>query len=146
MTEDEILKIHANVFYGALRSQNYAALEELYSDDYRLVRPDGSVAEQAGSAARPAENGLTFHSIDLLQRMVRILRLHVDRWNVRDISPQSLRQNIGFTLEPDHAFGIFGEGFGQDFQRHIAPQPCVAGQVDLAHSAGAQRRSNFIRA
>src|SRR5215470_15494628 len=72
MTEDEILKIHANVFCGALKSQNYAALEELYSDDYRLVRPDGSVAEQAGSAARPAENGLMFHSIDLLHRMVRI--------------------------------------------------------------------------
>jgi len=31
MTEDEVLRIHTDVFYGALKSQNYAALEELYS-------------------------------------------------------------------------------------------------------------------
>jgi hypothetical protein len=30
---DEVLGIHNKVFYGALKSQNYAALEELYSDD-----------------------------------------------------------------------------------------------------------------
>ncbi len=43
MTKEEVLKIHTDVFYGSLKSQNYAALEELYSDDYMLVRPDGSV-------------------------------------------------------------------------------------------------------
>ena len=39
MKGDEVLRIHKEVFYGALKSQNYAALEELYSDDYMLVRP-----------------------------------------------------------------------------------------------------------
>jgi hypothetical protein len=33
-TAAEVLRIHKEVFYGALKSQNYAALEELYSDDY----------------------------------------------------------------------------------------------------------------
>ena len=33
MTGDEVLRIHTNVFYGSLKSQDYAALEELYSDD-----------------------------------------------------------------------------------------------------------------
>ena len=31
MTEDEVQRIHTDVFYEALKSQNYAALEELYS-------------------------------------------------------------------------------------------------------------------
>ena len=35
---DEVLRMHNEVFYGALKSQDYAALEELYSDDYMLVR------------------------------------------------------------------------------------------------------------
>jgi hypothetical protein len=33
LTADEVLKIRNEVFYGALKSQNYVALEELYSDD-----------------------------------------------------------------------------------------------------------------
>jgi len=40
---DDVLRIHKEVLNGSLKSQNYAALEELYSDDYMLVRPDGSV-------------------------------------------------------------------------------------------------------
>jgi len=39
MTKDEVLKIHTDRFMSALTSQNYASLEELYSNDYMLVRP-----------------------------------------------------------------------------------------------------------
>src|SRR5438046_5792550 len=53
MTKDEVLKVHSDVFYAALTSQNYAALEELYSDDYMLVRP-------------------RFHSIDPHQLVARV--------------------------------------------------------------------------
>src|SRR6266850_3395111 len=72
MTKDEILKVHSGVFYAALTSQNYAALEELYSDDYILVRPDGSVLNKQEVLQDLRNNGLTFHSIDLLQSLVRI--------------------------------------------------------------------------
>jgi len=72
MTKDEVLKIHTDRFLGALRGQNYAALEALYSDDYILVRPDGSVLNKQEVLQELRNNGLTFHSIDLLQSLVRI--------------------------------------------------------------------------
>ena len=72
MTNEEVLKIHTDVFYGSLKSQNYAALEELYSDDYMLVRPDGSVLNKQEVLYDLRANGLTFESIDLLQSTGRI--------------------------------------------------------------------------
>src|SRR6266516_7475012 len=72
MTKDEVLKVHSDVFYAALTSQNYAALEELYSDDYMLVRPDGSVLNKQEVLYDLPANGLTFQSIDLLQSTGRI--------------------------------------------------------------------------
>ena len=72
MTKDEVLKVHTAVFYAALKRQDYAALEELYSDDYMLVRPDGSVLNKQEVLQDLRNNGLTFHSIDLLQSLVRI--------------------------------------------------------------------------
>src|SRR2546425_3074579 len=61
MTKDEVLKVHSGVFYAALTSQNYAALEELYSDDYMLVRPDGSVLNKQEVLQDLRSNGLRFH-------------------------------------------------------------------------------------
>ena len=72
MTKDEVLKIHTDRFLGALTAQNYAALEALYSNDYMLVRPDGSVLNKQEVLQDLRNNGLTFHSIDLLQSLVRI--------------------------------------------------------------------------
>src|SRR6266581_4542324 len=72
MTEDEVLRIHTDAFYGSLKNQTYAALEALYSDDYILVRPDGSVLNKQEVLRDLRNNGLTFHSIDLLQSLVRI--------------------------------------------------------------------------
>ena len=72
MTKDEVLKIHTDRFLGALTAQNYAALEALYSDDYMLVRPDGSVLNKQEVLQDLRNNGLTFHSIDLLESLVRI--------------------------------------------------------------------------
>ena len=72
MTEDEVLRIHTDAFYGSLKRRNYAALEELYSDDYMLVRPDGSVLNKQEVLYDLRANGLTFESIDLLQSTGRI--------------------------------------------------------------------------
>jgi len=72
MAKDEILKIHTDRFLGALTARNYAALEALYSDDYMLVRPDGSVLNKQEVLQDLRNNGLTFHSIDLLESLVRI--------------------------------------------------------------------------
>jgi ketosteroid isomerase-like protein len=72
MTKDEVLKVHSDVFYAALTSQNYEALEELYSDDYMLVRPDGSVLNKQEVLQDLRTNGLRFHSIDPRQLVARI--------------------------------------------------------------------------
>ncbi len=72
MTGDEVLRIHTETFYGALKSQNYAALEALYADDYMLVRPDGAVLNKQEVLQDLWTNGLTFHSIELRQSTVRI--------------------------------------------------------------------------
>jgi len=72
MTKAEVLKVHSDVFYAALTSQNYAALEELYSDDYILVRPDGSVLNKQEVLQDLRSNGLKIHSIDPGQVVSRI--------------------------------------------------------------------------
>src|SRR5207245_6558594 len=72
MTKEEVLKIHTDVFYGSLKSQNHAALEELYSDDYMLVRPDGSVLNKQEVLYDLRVSGLTFQLIDLLQSKGRM--------------------------------------------------------------------------
>jgi len=72
MTKDEVLKVHSGVFYAALTSQNYAALEELYSDDYMLVRPDGSVLNKQEVLQDLRSNGLRFHSIAPRQLVARV--------------------------------------------------------------------------
>jgi hypothetical protein len=65
---DEMLRIHKEVFYGAVKSQNYTALEELYM----LVRSDGSVLNKQEVLQELRTNGLTFHSIELRESTVRI--------------------------------------------------------------------------
>ena len=43
MTEAEVLRTHVDLFNGALKSRDWDELAAIYSDDYMLVRPDGSV-------------------------------------------------------------------------------------------------------
>ncbi len=43
MTEAEVVRTHVDRFNGALKSRNWDELAAIYSDDYMLVRPDGSV-------------------------------------------------------------------------------------------------------
>ena len=43
MTEAEVLRTHVDLFNGALKSRDWDQLAAIYSDDYMLVRPDGSV-------------------------------------------------------------------------------------------------------
>src|SRR5438128_580291 len=72
MTKDKVLKVHTDVFYAALTRQNYPALEDLYSDDYMLVRPDGSVLNKQEVLQDLRSNGLRFHSIDPHQLVARV--------------------------------------------------------------------------
>jgi ketosteroid isomerase-like protein len=72
MMAAEILNIHTNTFNRALKEQDYAALEELYADDYMLVRPDGSVLNKQEVLQDLRSGGLRFYSIELGQNEVRL--------------------------------------------------------------------------
>jgi len=60
MTAEDVLCLHTEGVNRALRQQDYAALEKIYSDIYMLVRPDGAaagkqdriLAQRQASAAR----------------------------------------------------------------------------------------------
>ena len=73
MTEEQVLRLHTEGFNQALKQQDYKALEMIYSDRYMLVRPDGSVLNKQQVLKDLREHGLTFHSIDLQNTIVRVL-------------------------------------------------------------------------
>jgi ketosteroid isomerase-like protein len=72
MTESEVLTVHTVTFYGALKNQDFDTLEQLYSDRYMLVRPDGSVLNKEQVLLDLREGGLTFSSIELVGGQVRL--------------------------------------------------------------------------
>ena len=72
MTAQDVMRVHNEVFYGALLSGNLDTLSTLYSDDYRLVRSDGSILNKKEVLHDLREGGLTFTSIMLCIEDVRI--------------------------------------------------------------------------
>ena len=55
-------------------------------------------------------------------------------------------ERLGLALEAGQAVGVGGDRLGQDLDGHVAVQALVAGAVDLAHAACAQRGEDLIRA
>jgi hypothetical protein len=51
-----------------------------------------------------------------------------------------------FLLEPADALGIRSECGGKYLDRDISPEPRIAGAIDLAHAAAAERRHDLVRA
>ena len=54
------------------------------------------------------------------------------------------RDRLRFALETGQRFGIGGDGPREDLDRHVPIQLLVARAVDLAHSAFAKFRDDFI--
>ena len=73
MTAEQVFQLHSEGFNRALKQQDYGALERIYSDEYMLVRPDGSVLNKQQVLRDLREQRLTFHSIDLKDPRVRVL-------------------------------------------------------------------------
>jgi ketosteroid isomerase-like protein len=72
MTEAEVLSTHVDVFNRALESRDWDALAAIYSDDYMLVRPDGSVLSKDEVLADLRIGGLAFDSIEIADVKIRI--------------------------------------------------------------------------
>lgn len=73
MTEEELLRLHTEGFNQALIRQDYAKLEEIYSERYMLIRPDGSVLNKKQVLRDLREQGLKFRSIDMTDAVVRVV-------------------------------------------------------------------------
>ena len=72
MTEAEVLRAHVDLFNGALKSRDWDQLAAIYSDDYMLVRPDGSVLSKEEVLADLRIGGLAFKAIEIADVKVRI--------------------------------------------------------------------------
>lgn len=72
MNTQDVLKVHYEQFYGALLSGDLIALSALYSEDYRLVRSDGSMLNKEQVLRDLREGDLSFTSIMLCVEDVRV--------------------------------------------------------------------------
>jgi hypothetical protein len=69
------------------------------------------------------------------------VRCIVVRANVKDGKDVRMIESASgasFLLEAAKPFSIRGESGTQDFDSDLAPQPCIAGAIDFAHSARAK--------
>ena len=64
--------------------------------------------------------------------------------NGADIGVIQRGQQPRLALEPAAAIGIGGKNIRQNLDRHVAPEPRIAGAVDVSHPACAEERANFI--
>src|ERR1700722_881745 len=72
MTEAEVLRTHVDLFNGALKDRAWDQLAAIYSDDYLLVRPDGSVLSKEEVLTDLRVGGLEFKEIEIADVKVRI--------------------------------------------------------------------------
>ena len=72
LTAEEVSRIHREDFYGALRQNDLEKLSQIYSDDYMLVRPDGSVFSKAEILDDLKTHAMSFQSIELTNEKVRL--------------------------------------------------------------------------
>ena len=72
MTEAEVLRTHVDLFNGALKSRDWDQLAAIYSDDYMLVRPDGSVLSKQEVMRDLQVGGLEFKNIEIADTKLRI--------------------------------------------------------------------------
>jgi hypothetical protein len=64
--------------------------------------------------------------------------------DLRDVRVVERRQRLRLAREPGQSLRIARKDLRQHFQRDVAIEPGVAGAVDLAHSAGADRSQHFV--
>jgi ketosteroid isomerase-like protein len=71
MTKEEVSRVHREDFYGALKKNDLEKLTQIYSDDYMLVRPDGSVFSKAQILDDLKSHSMRFNSIELTNEKIR---------------------------------------------------------------------------
>jgi ketosteroid isomerase-like protein len=72
ITTEEVRRTHREDFYGALKANDLEKLSRIYSDDYMLVRPDGSVLSKTQILDDLKTHAMSFESIELTNEKIRI--------------------------------------------------------------------------
>jgi ketosteroid isomerase-like protein len=72
LTTEEVSRAHREDFYGALEKNDWEKLSQIYSDDYMLVRPDGSAFSKAQILEDLKAHSMSFNSIELTNEKIRI--------------------------------------------------------------------------
>jgi ketosteroid isomerase-like protein len=72
ITPEEVSRTHREDFYGALRANDLAKLSQIYSNDYMLVRPDGSAFSKTQILDDLKTHAMSFTSIELTNEKIRI--------------------------------------------------------------------------
>src|SRR5271155_5327322 len=72
ITTEEVRRAHSGDFYGALRKNDLEKLSQIYSDDYMLVRPDGSAFFKTQILDDLKTHSMSFKSIELTNEKIRI--------------------------------------------------------------------------
>jgi hypothetical protein len=85
-------------------------------------------------------------AVDQLGGDVRDAVVGADVVNGEDVRMIQRGGGVRLLLEACVPAGVGGDGRGQDLQRHVAAQPCIASAVHLSHPAGSERRDDFVRA
>jgi len=71
ITAEELRSAHRDDFYGALRKNDLEKLSQIYSDDYMLVRPDGTAFSKAQILDDLKIHAMLFSSIELTNEKIR---------------------------------------------------------------------------
>ncbi|WP_029919996.1 nuclear transport factor 2 family protein [Nevskia soli] len=76
MTAGNVLDAQRNLFYRALIAMDLELLASVYSDDYMLVRADGTVLDKQDVLDDLKRGSLRFKSIELFDERIRICGDH----------------------------------------------------------------------
>ena len=116
--------------------RRFERLHDLLRDGQRFV-------DRHGAASNPLGEILAFDQFHHEGLDAVCLLQPIEGRNVRMIQGG---QCPGFARESGHAFGVGRECLRQNFDRHRALEPRIAGAIHLTHAARAEGGENFIRA
>jgi hypothetical protein len=98
--------------------------------------------ERRRSESQPRREGFAFDELEDEEPGPARFFEAVDASHVRMIQRG---ENLRFTLEPRDSIGVGQRQVRERLDRHVAPEPRVAGAIHLAHSARADRREHVVR-
>src|SRR5688572_241249 len=109
---------------------------DLFEDGQRFLERNNAAAAAFGER-------FTLHQ---LHHQVTTAGRSLETMDDGDVRMAQGREQPRLALEASQAFRVVSDRFGQDLDCHFAAERAVERAVHLAHTAGAQRSDDFVRA